>query len=261
MPAISTALAIGLGVAGAAASAGASIYGANKQAGAAEDAAHLSYKAQEDALAYQKQKDAQSRSDLAPWRLAGTSAINSLSQMLQGGEFKDWTGSFTAPTDITEQNDPGYQARLKLGNQAIERSAAARGGVLSGGTARALNQYSQDYASNEYSNVYGRAFNEYAQKYNEFQTNQTNKYNRYAGVAGVGQQAATQLSLLGQQSANNVGGILMTGAQQQGNALQNAAYQTASGYTSAANSLSNLLGYYSQNQQQSAPYNFFSAQG
>lgn len=248
MPFFTTAAIVG----GAALTAGASIYGASKQASAADHAADLSYKAQEDALAYQKQKDTQSRADLAPWLKAGTGAINQLSSDLQGGVYKDWTGSFTAPTDITEQNDPGYQARLKLGNQAIERSAAARGGVLSGGTARALNQYSQDYASNEYSNVYGRAFNEYAQKYNEFQSNQTNKFNRYASVSGIGQQSASQLALLGQQSANNTGNILMSGAQQQGNDLQNAAYQTASGYNSAASSLSNLLGYYGQ--QGKTPY-------
>jgi hypothetical protein len=242
MPFWTTAAIIG----GAALSAGTSILGANKQASAADQAAQLNYKAQEDALAYQKQKDAQSRADLAPWLKAGSGAITSLSSLLNTGGFPDWKETFQAPTDVTEQNDPGFQARLKMGSQALERSAAARGGVLSGGTAKALTNYAQDYASNEYSNVYGRAFNEYATRYNQFQNNQTNKFNRYATISGVGQQSANQLGYLGQQSAGNVGNILMQGSQYQGNAYQNAAYQRASGYNSAAGSLSNLLGYYGQ---------------
>ena len=242
---IATCLAIGLGVAGAAASAGASIYGASKQAGAANDAASLSFRAQEDALNYQKQKDALNQKNLAPWLSAGQGAITSLSGMLQNGQFPDWNEQFQAPTNVTEQNDPGYQFRLQQGQQAIERSAAARGGVLSGGTAKALTQYGQDYASNEYGNVYNRAFNEYATRYNQFEQNQSNKFNRYASIAGVGQTAANQIGTLGQQSAGNVGNILMSGAQQQGNALQNAAYQTASGYNAAAGQIGNIGGYLS----------------
>jgi hypothetical protein len=210
---VGTALAIGLGIAAAATSTATSIYGASKQAGAAQDAASLNYKAQQDSLAYQKQKDAQSRKDLAQWLTAGTSAIGTLSSDLKNGTYGDWTGNFTAPTNVTEQNDPGFQTRLAEGQKALERSAAARGGVLSGGTAKAENQQAQDYASNEYGNVYNRAFNEYATKYNQFQTNQTNKFNRYASISGLGQTTANQLGQFGQQSANNTGNLLMAGSQ------------------------------------------------
>lgn len=40
------------------------------------------------------------------------------------------------------------------GNKAIERSAAARGGLNSGATLKALSRYNQDSASNEYTNAY-----------------------------------------------------------------------------------------------------------
>jgi hypothetical protein len=56
---------------------------------------------------------------------------------------------FQAPTAATEQNDPGFQFRLQQGQQALERSAAAKGGLLTGGTAQAEQQFGQDYASNE----------------------------------------------------------------------------------------------------------------
>lgn len=215
---------------------------ANAQSQAAMSAAQLEHDSAEKALAFQKQQYADQQKNMAPWLQAGTGAINQLSSDLQGGVYKDWTGQFQAPTELTEQNDPGFQARLKMGSQALERSAAARGGVLSGGTAKALNQYSQDYASNEYSNVYNRAFNEYATKYNEFQTGQANRFNRYASLAGVGQQTANTLGLAGQNYANQSGNILMTSANQQGNALQAAAAARASGYAAQGNIWGNVIG-------------------
>jgi hypothetical protein len=77
--------------------------------------------------------------------------VGSAGSSQPGGGFGSLTQgygqTFQAPTDITEQNDPGYQARMKFGTDAIQRSAAARGGVLTGGTAKALGQFGQDYAS------------------------------------------------------------------------------------------------------------------
>ncbi len=64
--------------------------------------------------------------------------------------------------------DPGYGFRIGEGQRALERSAAARGGLLSGGFGRKLTRYAQDYASNEYTNV----------------------YNRISNIAGLGQVAA-----------------------------------------------------------------------
>ncbi len=92
--------------------------------------------------------------------------------------------SFTPPTDITMQNDPGYKARMALGQEAIEGSAAARGGILSGGTLKALDRYAQDYASNEYGNVFNRALTTQGTNYN--QGLQTAGYN--AGVGQTGYQ-------------------------------------------------------------------------
>lgn len=53
-------------------------------------------------------------------------------------------------------NDPGYQFRLKQGQNALESSAAARGNLNSGATMKALQRYGQDFGSNEYQNAYGR---------------------------------------------------------------------------------------------------------
>lgn len=54
------------------------------------------------------------------------------------------------------QQDPGYAFRFKEGMRALDASAAARGGLLSGGTAKAAIGYGQDMASQEYTNVFNR---------------------------------------------------------------------------------------------------------
>jgi hypothetical protein len=149
---------------------------------------------------------------------------------------------FSAPTGLTEQNDPGYQARLNLGSDALQRSAAARGGLLTGNTAKALDTYAQDYASNEYGNVYNRAYNQYATRYNQYEQNQTNQYNRLASLAGVGQQTAQQLGMLGNQAASGISSNLLNTAGMMGQDYQNAAAANASGMVGSANAWNSALG-------------------
>ena len=43
--------------------------------------------------------------------------------------------------------DPGYQFRQQEGQRGVENSAAARGGILSGGALKAISRYNQDFAS------------------------------------------------------------------------------------------------------------------
>lgn len=69
------------------------------------------------------------------------------------------TGTFTAP-DPTQLSAAG-QFRLNQGMQARQRSAAARGTLLSGGFQQALERYAQGVASDEYGNDYNRALATY----------------------------------------------------------------------------------------------------
>ena len=73
----------------------------------------------------------------------------------------------TQGMDYNFQTDPGYQFRFEEGQRALDRGAAARGGLLSGGYGRKAIRYGQGFASNEYTNV----------------------YNRIANIAGMGQTA------------------------------------------------------------------------
>lgn len=155
----------------------------------------------------------------------------------EGSLMQGWTGKFNAPTDVTEQNDPGYAFRLAQGMKALNAGAAAKGNLLSGGTVKAGQRYAQDYASNEYGNVYNRALGEYQQGYNEFQQGQTNQYNRLASLAGLGQTTAAQLNTAGTQAAGNNSSILLNSANQIGNQLNNAGYARGSGYINANNAI------------------------
>lgn len=247
MPFATTAAIIG-GISAAGAIGGSAIaaHGAGKQADAAMSAAQLQHQDAQDALNFQKQQYADQQKNIAPWLQAGQGAITDLSQMVQNGGFPDWTQTFQAPTDVTEQNDPGYQFRLAEGQKALERSAAARGNLLTGGTAKAEQRYGQDYASNEYQNVYNRSLQQYQLGYNQFEQNQANKFNRYAALAGVGQTAAGQLSQAGQSASNNVSNILLGSGAQIGSDIQNAAAARASGYNAYANAFGGVTNNLSQ---------------
>ena len=157
-------------------------------------------------------------------------SLGNYGSLLQG-----YGQQFNAPTELTMQNDPGYQARLKLGTDTLQHSAAARGNVLTGGTAKALDTYAQDYASNEYNNVYNRALQGFNTNYNVWNNDQNNQYNRLLGLVSSGQGAATNLSSLGQSGANSIANTIMGGANAVNQQANNAAAATASGYVGGAN--------------------------
>jgi len=159
-----------------------------------------------------------------------------------GSLAQGWNKTFQSPTDVTEQNDPGYQFRLQQGMQALQNSAAARGGLLSGGTAKALTDYNQNAASGEYSNVYNRALQNYNTNDNTFTNDQTNTFNRLMALQSGGQVSANNLSASGITAAGNAANIGLTSAGQIGQQLNNAGAATASGYVGSANAINGAIG-------------------
>jgi hypothetical protein len=61
-----------------------------------------------------------------------------------------------APNLEALQNDPGYQFRLQQGNQALERSLAARGLGQSSAALKAAQEYGQGLADQTYNDYFGR---------------------------------------------------------------------------------------------------------
>ena len=107
------------------------------------------------------------------------------------------------------QNDAGYQFRLQQGQDALENSRAAMGGLFSGATGKALSEYGQGFASNEFQNAYNRYTNDQNIAYNRYNNDQSNLFNRLSGLAGTGQTANQQVQGAGMNYANQVGGNLI----------------------------------------------------
>lgn len=84
---------------------------------------------------------------------------------------------------VDEMNaDPGYQFRMQQGQQALERSGAAKGVTNTGGNLRDILDYGQQAGSQEYGAAYGRKLNDYTtNEQNRFNTYQTN----YANAMGA----------------------------------------------------------------------------
>lgn len=159
-----------------------------------------------------------------------------------GAGMTPYGSTFQAPTDVTEQNDPGYQFRLQQGLQAVQNSAAARGGLLGGNAAKAMNDYAQSSASQEYGNVYNRAMSTFDSNYNQYNQDQNTVFNRLAAMSGMGQTSAAQLGADGLTAGNGVASTLLTGAGQIGQQLNNAGAATASGYAGIGNAVSGGVG-------------------
>jgi hypothetical protein len=145
-----------------------------------------------------------------PFRQAGIGALNKLIPLSDYTKF--------GPEQF--QQDPGYAFRLSEGMKALDRTAAARGGLLSGATLKGAQRYGQDLGSQEYMNAFNR-----------YQTERNAQLNPLQSLAGVGQTATGALT-------NAYGAY---GAQT-GQNLQDIGSARASGYLGGQNALSSALG-------------------
>lgn len=129
-----------------------------------------------------------------------------------------------------DTNNPTYQFQLKQGQQALDRSSAARGMGASGAQMKAAQQYGQNLASQEYDKQYNRASSEFG-----------DYFNRLAGLSQGGQQAAGSMAQAGGQYASNAGNTFANLSNAQTGILGQQANARASGYTANANALNQGL--------------------
>lgn len=109
-------------------------------------------------------------------------------------------GSFSKPFGVEEfyqYGDPGYAFQLQQGTQALQNSAAAGSGAMSGAALKDLLKYNQDYA--------GTAYND---AFNRYQTQQGNIFSRLSTLLQAGQNAASGVGTTGTQLAGNAGQAL-----------------------------------------------------
>ena len=168
------------------------LLGGYMQNDAAEEAARAQERATQMQLDYLRESRDIGLELNRPFHEAATGALPTM-QSMAGIPGSD-------PYDIT--TDPGYQFRQDESMRAVENSAFARGGGMSGGAARGILQQSSGLASQEFQNI----------------------FNRVSAIAGYGPQAAATGANVVNQYGTNAS-----------NAIGNAGNARASAYTAMGN--------------------------
>ena len=216
--ALTTGMAIAAGI-----SAATSLAGGAMAKSAAKKASKAQVQASQDANAAQQRMFEEQKALQEPFRQAGLTAQDQIMQLLGIGGDKTAAGygslgkAFGA-SDF--EQDPGYAFRQAEGMKALERSAAARGNLLSGSTMKGVQRFGQDLASQEYQNAFNR-----------YQIERSAKLNPLQSLMGSGQSATNVMTgaagQMGQNEASNI---------------YNAGQARASGYIGQANALNTALG-------------------
>ena len=174
---------------------------ANTQANAANRAADLQYKQYQENVTRQK-----------PFYDVG---VNALPGLVKASEYTPFSMK-------NFQQDPGYAFRLSEGQKQLDRQAASRGGLISGGALKAATRFGQEMGSQGYMNAFNR-----------YQTERAARLNPLQSLAGMSQTTANTLGTAGQNMATNVG-----------EAFMGSANARASGYLGGANAVAGGVGQY-----------------
>jgi hypothetical protein len=192
---------------------------------AATDAANIQAESAREARQLARDIFNEQKALQEPYRAAGITAQNQLLNLLglSGNTAAAEYGKFARPFGMSDfQADPGYAFRLSEGMKALEASRAAKGGLLSGATGKALQRYGQEMGSQEY----GSAFNRF----------QTERSNRLQPLSG--------LTTLGQAAAANQGAAAGAFGQTAGNLTTSIGAAQAAGQVGMTNALTGALGQY-----------------
>ncbi len=130
-----------------------------------------------------------------PYTSKGISALNKMS------DDPYFTNQFNNQ-DLNATLAPGYDFRLQQGQKANMQANNATGGMVGGNALKSLQDYTQNFASGEYANAF-----------NQYQTQRQNIYTNLANIANLG----------------------MTGTQGQANAVMGTGTNIASSMLAAGN--------------------------
>lgn len=203
--------------------AGASLVGGAMAASAADKAAKAQAKSADKATALETRMYEEGVAREKPFYEAGITAQNRLLDILglSGNTTAEGYGSGVKPFGMEDfKADPGYNFRMSEGLKALDATAAARGGLLSGNALRGAQEYGQDLGSQEYQNAYNR-----------YRTNRADVLTPLQSILGQGQTTASELGRTGANYATNAGNTMIAA----GNAQ-------ASGYAGSADAWNKALG-------------------
>lgn len=210
------------GIAAAAVVAGGAIVSSSISANASKNAAQASANAAQQGADDQMAMFNTTQANFAPQVALGQGAANMLSGIYGSGT--PGQPGYKAPTTDYSQffNTPGYQFSLQQGQSAINKQAAASGGLYSSNTLAAQGNYVQGQASTQY-----------------------NSYiNQLLSMAGLGNAAASGVGT----AATATGQGLANSAMNAGNAQASGILGQSNAFSNGLGSVSNQLGNYFNNQ-------------
>lgn len=159
------------------------------------------------------QNQLQTREDLGPYRAAGGTALNALTDRLPQ------LSSPITMDQATLETTPGYQFTRDQGLKSVQSAAAAKGLGISGAALKGAARFATGLADTTYDKRLA----------NELTTRKSN-YDMLYGPAALGEAAAATTGTLGTTSTTG-----------QSNALLAGANATAAGDVGSANAISNAL--------------------
>lgn len=186
-----------------------SIAGAVIGSNASHDAAQAQTNAANQGAATQLKMYEQTRQDLSPFMSAGTGALSQLANIFGFGPGGTGQPNAAAATSQLTQF-PGYQFGMDQGVQALDRSAASKGLVLSGAQLKDAQQFGTNYAMQQ-------AWQPYVSELNS--------------ISGLGENAAAGVGNAGTAAGQGIASSQLAAGQ-----------STASGIVGGANQLTSALG-------------------
>jgi len=226
---------------GSAAASGISgIMGANasRQAGQAQSNASMmsaliqAQQAQQAQAAQQRMYD-ESVARMEPFRQGGVAATNRMMELygLGGQPTAQGYGSYAQPFSMQDfAMDPGYAFRVQQGQQAIDRSAAARAGLQSGAALKEAARFGQEAGSQEYGNAYNRFLQQRELQLRALQ-----------GLASPGASTAGNMGQLASTTGTNIANTMLGAGTALGQGIEQAGQARASSYMGGALALSGAL--------------------
>lgn len=228
-----------IGGVGAVASAGASIWGANK---AADAQTHSADQANQTI----QQQYSQNSANLAPWIQGGGRSFDAVSMLTgtnPGGN--PMTAPLTtpfAPTQAQLEQTPGYQFTRDQGLKGVQNSYASKGLGSSGAAMKGAADYAEGLAGTTYQQQFQNYWNQNKSIYDMLTGQSTAGLTGASALAGVGTQGAIA------QGQNSIGA---------GNAQAASANSMGNAFGAGINGMAQygILGNYLSNGTQNAPWN------
>lgn len=164
---------------------------------------------------------------------------------------------FKAPTMDDLKSSPGFQASLDRASNTLQRSAAAKGSLLSGSTLQSLSDQTADLTSQGYSDLFkqdaqtyqtnrGNAYDAYKERRANFYQNQDSPYAKLMGLASLQQQDTQGQRQINLGYAGLANQAMSGGANQYNSLLTGGANAQASGIMGQSNAYQGLYGAASQ---------------